>query len=491
MTLALTIVASYDPTYLRIADHLVRGDIRAGYSAVVLDVTSLSPVPIESYHRRTLHLFGLKHPGHDLAERTVALGAEYVSVRSLVVDDDSVTLSPAHEEQLAIAVESALITYYRTDLPNRRVRRIGRLAKSLEVEGHRVYAAVSRLLRERTFEKVNLPNGRFPSQKMAMLAAHDAGVSTIHYEKGETPTGAYVQPYAPQNRLASQAAATEVLAGLSDQQIESIADEWLSRRGPSASSSNNYSANWIDELPEQLRNRKPEQRVIGFFTSSQDEFQFLGKEWHLHEWQSQFDAFDQLVTHFENEGALCYLRIHPNLATKAQDCFVRESADLARLAERHPNLVVIEHDDPVSSYALVSHSDGVVVWYSTLGLEASARGVPVWTCAVSRYGEVADVREVFGPQQVTTKMLSPWRVNSLGAKRYIAYLVLRDQQMDMALPGWETWPQDKKPFALTPAGLLVSGGNPSSRDALQTTFDTWRHRKASFNRASLKAKRSN
>lgn len=490
MTLALTLVASYDPTYLRITDHLVRRDITAGRTPVVLDITPTSPAPVESYHRRTLHLFGVAHPGHDLAERMAELGVQYLDVRTVLASAPEKSLTDAQQEQLDIAIESALITYYRTDIPRRSVRRIGKLAHALAHEGREVFSAVSHVLAQREFEVVNLPNGRFPAQKMAMLAAVGAGVSTIHYEKGETPAGAYVQPYAPQNRLVSQAAVADVLAGMTDAQIEKVADEWLARRAPSATSSNSYSANWVDQLPAALRDRPAGQKLIGFFTSSQDEFLFLGKEWHLHEWESQFDAFDRLLTYYESQGALCYLRIHPNLATKAHDCFLRERADLDKLAARHPNLVVIAHDEPVSSYALVASSDGVVVWYSTLGLEANARGIPVWTCAVSRYGEVADIREVFSTNDITDEMLTPWRVDTLGAKKYIAYLVLRDEQMDMTLPSWEPWAGQKRPVALTPAAVLVSGGNPSIRDAITATIDTWRHRNSSFNRASISAKRA-
>jgi hypothetical protein len=87
-------------------------------------------------------------------------------------------------------------------------------------------------------------------------------------------------------------------------------------------------------------------------------------------------------------------------------------------------------------------------------------------------------------------MLSPWEVDTLGAKKYIAYLVLRDEQMNMDLPGWEPWAGKPRPCALTPAAVLVSGGNPSIRDAVQATIDTWRHRSSSFNRSSIAAKRS-
>ncbi len=488
MTYALTIVASYDPGYLRIVESLVLADIAAGKRALVLDTSVISPVPAESYHRPTLRFFGIAHPGHDLAQRMSAIGAEYLDVRNVLSEAPLLTLTPEQLELLSIAVESALITYYRTDKPSRSVRRVGRLEKQLAEEGQKVYSAIHYLLKTRDVRIVNVANGRFPSQKMAFVAAKVNGVATMHFEKGETPSGAYVQPYAPQDRLLSQNAVDKVLKGMSHKEVTEVAHGWLARRAPSTSSSNEFSANWVNMLPERLAPRPTDRQVVGFFTSSQDEFLFLGPEWQLHEWSSQFEAFDALLTYFEQKGAVCYLRIHPNLATKAHDCFVRERADLQRLADKHPDLIVVSHDNPVSSYALLDVSDAVVVWDSTIGLEASARGIPVWTCAASRYGEVADVREVFGTDQATAKTLGRWKVDSYGAEKYIAYLVKRDRQLEMSRPGWEAWDVERRPLPVSLAALLVSGGNPSIRDALAATIDVWRHRSRNFNKASLKAK---
>jgi hypothetical protein len=488
MTYALTIVASYDPGYLRIAECLVLADIEAGHRALVLDTSAISPVPAESFHRQTLHFFGMVHPGHDLAQRLEGLGAEYLDVREVLEYAPALELTARKAEQLKIAVESALITYFRTDKPKRQIRRVAKIAGELYREGQQIYSALHFLLKQRDIVSVNIANGRFPAQKMAQLAAEEANVPTIHFEKGETPSGAYVQPYAPQNRLMSQGAVDDVLSGLTKHQIVETADNWLARRAPSTSSSNEFSANWVDTVPENLLHRPQSQMTVGFFTSSQDEFLFLGPEWQLHSWESQLQAFDQLLTFFDQRGALCYLRVHPNLATKAHECFLRERADLKLLADRHPGLIVISHDNPISSYALLDVSNAIVVWDSTIGLEASARGLPVWTCAASRYGEVADIREVFGSDDLTAKKMTPWKVNSLGAKKFIAYLVKRDRHVDLARPGWETWDVHNPPRAVRLAALLVSGGNPSVRDALVATVDVWRHRSRKFNRASLRAK---
>ncbi len=488
MTYAITIVASYDPGYLRIAEALVLADIEAGHTPLVIDTSPISPVPVDSFHRRTLHFFGMQHPGHDLAQRMMDLGAEYLDVREVLEYAPVLELTATQVDQLEIAVESALITYYRTDKPNRRIRRVAKIAGELFREGQQIYSALHFLLTQRDVVSLNVANGRFPAQKMSLLAAEERNVPTVHFEKGETPSGAYVQPYAPQNRLMSQGSVDGVLSRLTKHQIVETADTWIARRAPSTSSTNEFSANWIEAVPEDLLDRPKSQMTVGFFTSSQDEFLFLGPEWQLHRWESQFQAFDQLITYFEQRGDLCFLRVHPNLATKDHECFLRERADLRLLADKHPNLIVISHDNPISSYALLDVSNAIVVWDSTIGLEASARGIPVWTCAASRYGLVADIREVFGSEELTASKMTPWKVSPLGAKKFIAYLVKRDRHIDLTRPGWETWDASKPPRTLKLAALLVSGGNPSIRDALMATVDVWRHRSPKFNRASLRTK---
>jgi len=485
---ALILIPTYDPGYLRVFEHLARKVVSEGKAPVALDITLAATTPIDSFHRATLKLFGTPFPGQDLQERLEAAGATYLHITDVLQNVPEVPLSTGDDEILDIAIQSALITYYRTDNPNQRVRRIRKTAARLRREGQQAYRAVTKVLEEGNFVEAYLPNGRFPHQKMATLAARAQGVPTIHYEKGETPNGAYVQPYAPQDRLASQGAVDPLLSSLTPKEITATADEWLARRAPSKDSRNEFAAGWTDQLPAEFKTTTAGKKVVGFFTSSQDEFQFLGPEWQLHTWKSQFEAFDTLLTRFEAAGFACYLRVHPNLATKAHECFVRERAGSIELAKRHPNLMVIWHDDPTNTYALLENTDAVVVWDSTVGLEASARGIPVWTCATSRYGLVADIKELLGPETLTDDSLTLWDVDVNGAKRFIAYLVLRDDQMTPLTVPWITWDSRQEPLHVKVAALLVSGGMPSIRDSLSSAFDVWRHRRASFNTAALKTR---
>jgi hypothetical protein len=466
----------------------VRGELALGRPPLVIDTTATGAAPVDTYDRTTLRLFGLRYPGHDLRERIEALGAEYVHVDMPGPFDPSAPLTSALEESLAIAVQSALISYFRTDRPNRSRRRVAHIASGLEREGRVVYRAITALLREHSeIDRIYVPNGRYPGQKMATLAAEDAGLATLHFEKGETPNGTYLQDYAPQNRLKSQGAVDEVLAGLSEDEIDAIAAEWMGRRAPALDSRNEFAALWKGGVPEELRARLTAgPRLIGLFTSSQDEFQFLGPEWQLHDWIDQFEAFDRILTEADNTGRIAYLRVHPNLATKAQDCFRRERDGIRQLARRHPNLVVIWHDEPISTYALLDITDEVVVWDSTVGLEASARGLPVWTTATSRYGLVADVRERLSTKAVDALGLEPWSVDPHAANRFIAYLVRRDQQMSEDYETWFPWDPTNPPLGTRLALALVSGGTPYRREALKSILDVYRHRGLKANLSHLR-----
>lgn len=487
MTQTLIIVSSYDPGYLRIAEHLVVTATSGGRIPIVLDISERSASAVDSYHRGILRLFGLSYPGHDLEKRLGARGAIVLHINDVLREAPEVELSERNKSELELAVRSALITLYRTESPDERKRSVVRTRALLEIEGNSVYRALSHLLREhRDILEVDVPNGRFPNQKMATLAARDSSVKTMHFEKGETPNGAYLQSYSPQSRLVSQANVEPVLEGLTLEQTDSIADEWLRHRIPSKDSRNEFSALWKDGLPEAFaRESQRRSGIAGFFTSSQDEYHSLGPEWQLHSWKDQFEAFDAAIGVLEKAGYLCYLRVHPNLATKAQDSFKTERDGIRRLQKSHSNLLIIWHDDFANTYALLDQTNLVVAWDSTVGLEASARGIPVWTMAASRYGVTADIREVLSSTALGEHGLVPWQVNAHAAKRFIAYLVRRDSQMPENPGRWEPWPVGRTSAGVMLSRIPTSGGNPTPSAAIRSLIDVYRHRSLKSNLRSI------
>jgi hypothetical protein len=488
MPTSLILVTSYDPGYLSIYEHLVRSERAAGNHPLAFDISWVLSTPVDSYHRGILRALRLEYPGHDIGARLVAAGAEYRAADAQIAPDELLPLDDGGEATLALALNSAIITFSRTDRPNSRNRWIAKTLDGLTREGRVVFRRVIALCAERPdITLAYVPNGRFPHQRMAVEALAAAGVATRHFEKGRDAFHAYVADYSPHDRFRSQGSVDQVLAGLDDAQIESLARDWLTRRAPAASSTNEYSTLWTSELPPAVAAaREAGAKLAGFFTSSQDEFQFQGPEWQLHEWDDQWVAFDAMMSRLEELGYRCYLRVHPNLSTRAHDYFERERAGVRWLATRHPELIVLWHDDPANSYTLLEVSAAVVTWASTIGLEASARGIPVWAGAVTYFGLVADVHELLSPAELQTDGMRAWTVDTGRALRFIAYLVRREQELLPGSGSWIPW-TGSRPLGATIASVAVSGGTPGVGQAIWSLVDQYRHRSI---RASRRLRRA-
>lgn len=484
----LVLINGYDPGWLRIAEQIITTAISQGETAWLLDASSISTTPPDSYDRRVLRLANIHFPGHDIEQRMLQLGANYLNISTFAKSPNRAPLSEVAADALEISTTSALITYYRTDSPDLQKRKIKATYDGFKAEGINLYWAMKQLLTDHQFTTVYLPNGRFPNQRMPMLAAQELNVSTVHFEKGESANSAYLQPYSPQDRINSQNSVGKVLSGLTRKEIENIADDWIARRAPAKTSINEFSEGWKQHLDSELLEKIRNHKTVGLFTSSQDEFMFLGPEWQLHTWESQFQAFDTILNLFEKAGYFCYLRVHPNLATKEHGCFKREKNDLHKLISAHPKLYVIWHDEPVNSYFLLEHTDQVVVWDSTIGLEANAIGIPVIACATTRYGLVADVQEILGKESATSQLTSIQETDSYKAKKFIAYLNKRDISLEIPANSWIPWAKTGPSFLVKLSTFTVSGGAPTIRDSLRATLDLWRHRRMSFNISMINKK---
>ena len=119
----------------------------------------------------------------------------------------------------------------------------------------------------------------------------------------------------------------------------------------------------------------PDIKNIVIFNSSEDEFACLGKEFlEGNLFSSQYEGIKYMVKKYRDcENIHIYLRIHPNLKD-VKYAYQVKLHDLQYLAS---NFTVIPGDSPVSSYALMDACDKVVVFGSTMGIEAVFWGKPV------------------------------------------------------------------------------------------------------------------
>jgi len=132
---------------------------------------------------------------------------------------------------------------------------------------------------------------------------------------------------------------------------------------------------------------------IGIFNSSEDEFVAIGGEYvDLSLYPSQLDGLLDLFEHFKDDDSKhFYLRIHPNLSKVGYAYHI----DLLNLNETYKNVTVIKGSDSISSYDLMEACDSIVVFGSTMGIEAVYWGKPVilLCCALYYYADVCYIPE--------------------------------------------------------------------------------------------------
>ena len=99
---------------------------------------------------------------------------------------------------------------------------------------------------------------------------------------------------------------------------------------------------------------------------------------------------------------------------------------------------------------------------------------------------MADVREILSRERLNQDGVAAWSVDAHAAKRFIAYLVLRDAQMSPDFDGWLPWAAQSPPFGAKVAAVLAAGGIPYPSEAVKAQLDVYRHRSIQSNLRHLR-----
>lgn len=119
---------------------------------------------------------------------------------------------------------------------------------------------------------------------------------------------------------------------------------------------------------------KNKQNIV-IFNSSEDEYAAISDEYdELSLFKTQIEGLEYLFKTFQdNEKIHFYLRIHPNLS----GIKYKYHTDLYLFQKKYSNVTVIPPESEVSSYALLDAAEKVIVFRSTMGVEAAYWDKPV------------------------------------------------------------------------------------------------------------------
>lgn len=185
-----------------------------------------------------------------------------------------------------------------------------------------------------------------------------------------------------------------------EDKIKIAEDFFIKRRNAEAAGDRVYVANQeVGKLPANWDDKK---NNIVIFNSSEDEFTAVGEEYENYAlFPSQYKGIRFILDNTKDvPNTHVYLRIHPNL----KNIEYRYHTELANLQDEYSHVTVIPGSDKVSSYTLMDHANKVVVFGSTIGMEAAYWGKPVILLAGCIY-YLSDLSYVPHSQDELVKLL--------------------------------------------------------------------------------------
>jgi hypothetical protein len=351
------------------------------------------------------------------------------------------------------ALESELLTYFRLDhIPD--TPEAHELKSALHQAMLDTYFSLFALWSNSPPDQVIIPNGRTSRQKAARLVAERLGIEVLLYENGRaTPSSYYLGTTQPHDRIASQ---KELLGGFplpKGRALKEKAESWLADRMAIGGGTNDFSQGWETLTTEVIPTSDSPTAV--FFASSFDEFRAFGPMWSIDSWASQFEAFDSMMSILEEKGVTLVLRLHPNLGSKSREYFLRETEEVLALKAKHPGLTIHWHNQPANSYDLIRTATYVIVERSTIGLEASVMGKPVWVTQASQWDMMADIRQVLKPSDITADAMALWKPSPVGAQKFVSYWMAQEHPLHREWQSWATWNPDQAPLRMKMAQLAL------------------------------------
>lgn len=423
----------HNDRWLKRALSIVLEELDRGRTPVVLDIGGYATPNFGGYYRYLSRITSRFFPfKHSLKE----LGVEYVDLSPIRGPERNPTQSML--ESFELGIQSHCYSLLRTDniegtAYGRSVyRKISKMAKTC-------YEKSYEFLKDGNFEEVFIPNFRYSSQKATMLAAIDLGLVTRYFEAdGPVNLDRYLNlDYPVHDRVSAQRHALELTKNLSEVELDEFAKNFIKRRFGVSPTENQYSSNWTPNGGQQFLNELQETKArrIGIFTSSIEEMWGLGSDWEAG-WADQWEAIESVLRLPYLIDDTFVLRVHPNLGNKERGYFKREQSSISKLASEFPNLRIVHHNSDVDSYQLIETLDLVVVFASTIGLEATLKGKPVLRLAPTFYDLLVDCSVADDPSSLlkisedSLFRFHGWQ----GAAKYVAYKELRSQPLHQQVP---------------------------------------------------------
>ncbi|MEM6735084.1 MAG: hypothetical protein AAF149_00520 [Bacteroidota bacterium] len=250
------------------------------------------------------------------------------------------------------------------------------ILRTLTINSIQIYLSLKRFVSQESFDQLFLFNGRWDYYRAALAASRSCGLKIEIFENFRS--GGFFETYGdslPHDILTNKALIDKnwYKSRHNQKEKEAISREFFTkRRQGQAVFSKSFTGNQKKGLlPPELDSNK---KTYILFNSSDDEFAAVGEGFKNPFFIDQKDGILYLIEFFSNHPNLqLVIRMHPNLVGLKRGYLdpIYESKN------KYNNIIIIEPQDPVDTYELMSFGYVIISFGSTAGLEAAYWNKPV------------------------------------------------------------------------------------------------------------------
>jgi len=287
------------------------------------------------------------------------------------------------------------------------------------------YVGSSRLFNERTFRAALIFNGMFYPEAILRYSAMQAGIPVITHEVGLSLKSGF---FTRGDATAYPIHLAEDFQ-LTIEQNQRLDDYLTNRFRGNFSMAGVHFWSGMESISGDLLKRASQfKQIVPVFTNvifdtSQDHANVLFP--HMFAW------LDQIVDLIhKTPDTFFVIRAHPDETRPGKDS-QETVADWfeKRGLDKVANVILIRPDEPLSSYDLIQRSKFVMVYNSTIGLEASILGIPVLCGGKARYTQIETVNFPSSQQdymQMASQFLNAEKIDmplkfTVNARRFLYY----------------------------------------------------------------------
>lgn len=402
-----------------------------GKKPIVVDIRQFK-VPRKTWLRN--YLPGSRLRTHKKLAKELAVDYEMLRRRGLpskMLGDNKIDIAQADFFQ------SELETIFRTDSPediNLRKFYMKRLHKAAAFFKTKLLETIDR----HQPHGIVIPNGRFSLQQTAMQIAEKRQLNVLFYESNRfvSKSSYYFDKYSVHSldRLRNVLTTESYLNHLDQARL------LLGRI-----SQNQFTKGRQLTMPRSYLSRG-KLGLVSIFTSSPDEYSGIGHEYNSG-YEDQWDFYREFILLTDPAKCEILIRLHPNLLSKNSLARKRQIRKAERLSAEFRHITIVGDSSPMSSSSLLALSDLVVIWNSTIGLEALHSGTPVYKGAPA-WWQASQTEEYFSAEFLARK-ISVLRPEIKGEKhggalaavagRFAECKPITVSSQEYQITNWDSW----------------------------------------------------